>query len=151
MVQNTGRSPVELFPQFVADEVDHAAHPEPAGGVVDEEELHTAHTSDIGGAHLGTADRVITGCIAPLRFGRSPAAIRDPGPIGISSDLADSANAWASRHLHLPPIAPELVFLTRISAPVLRPSGSGEFEAELASVPPGDGGVNGEVGVAEDG
>ena len=29
--------------------------------------------------------------------------------------------------------------------------GSGEFEAELASVPPGDGGVSGEVGVAEDG
>ncbi len=29
--------------------------------------------------------------------------------------------------------------------------GSGEFEVELASVPPGDGGVGGQVGVAEDG
>ena len=29
--------------------------------------------------------------------------------------------------------------------------GSGEFEAELASVPPGDGGVGGQVGSAEDG
>ena len=41
--------------------------------------------------------------------------------------------------------------LTRISAPVLRPLGSGEFEVELASVPPGDGSVGGQVGVAEDG
>ncbi len=29
--------------------------------------------------------------------------------------------------------------------------GSGEFEVELASVPPGDGGVGGEAGLAEDG
>ena len=29
--------------------------------------------------------------------------------------------------------------------------GSGEFEVELASVPPGDGGVGGQVGSAEDG
>ena len=29
--------------------------------------------------------------------------------------------------------------------------GSGEFEVELASVPPGDGGVGGQVGFAEDG
>jgi hypothetical protein len=29
--------------------------------------------------------------------------------------------------------------------------GSGEFEAELASAPPGDGGVGGQVGVAQDG
>ncbi len=37
-------------------------------------------------------------------------------------------------------------FRTGISA-----LGSGEFEAELASAPPGDGGAGGEVGVAEDG
>ena len=37
-------------------------------------------------------------------------------------------------------------FRTGISAP-----GSGEFEVELASAPPGDGGVGGEVGFAEDG
>jgi len=37
-------------------------------------------------------------------------------------------------------------FRTGSSAP-----GLGEFEAELASAPPGDGGVTGEVGVAEDG
>ena len=41
--------------------------------------------------------------------------------------------------------------LARISAPLLRPLGLGKFEAELASVPPGDGGVGGEAGVAEDG
>ena len=41
--------------------------------------------------------------------------------------------------------------LTRISAPVIRPLGSGELEAELASAPPGDGGGVGEAGVAEDG
>ena len=29
--------------------------------------------------------------------------------------------------------------------------GSGELEAEVAAVPPGDGGVGGEAGVAEDG
>ena len=29
--------------------------------------------------------------------------------------------------------------------------GSGEFEVELASAPPGDGGVGGKAGVAEDG
>jgi hypothetical protein len=110
-----GRPPVELFPEFVADEVDHAAHPEPAGGVVDEEELHTAHTANVSSRTTAnsrcgtfsqaevTADRVITGCIAPLISGRSPAAIRVMGPIGISSDLADSASAWASRRLHLVP------------------------------------------------
>ena len=37
-------------------------------------------------------------------------------------------------------------FRTGISAP-----GSGEFEVELASAPPGDGGVGGQVGFAEDG
>ena len=37
-------------------------------------------------------------------------------------------------------------FRTGTSAP-----GSGEFEVERASAPPGDGGVGGEVGVAEDG
>jgi hypothetical protein len=37
-------------------------------------------------------------------------------------------------------------FRTGISA-----LGSGEFEVELASAPPGDGGVGGQVGFAEDG
>jgi hypothetical protein len=37
-------------------------------------------------------------------------------------------------------------FRTGISA-----LGSGEFEVELASAPPGDGGVGGQVGVAQDG
>ena len=41
--------------------------------------------------------------------------------------------------------------LTRTSAPVIRPLGSGKLEAELASAPPGDGGVGGQAGVAEDG
>jgi subtilase family serine protease len=41
--------------------------------------------------------------------------------------------------------------LTRISTPVDRRNALGEFEVEAASVPPGDGGVGGEVGLAEDG
>ena len=46
---------------------------------------------------------------------------------------------------------PHRVNLAWISAPLLRPLGLGEFEVELASVPPGDGGVGGEAGLAEDG
>ena len=41
--------------------------------------------------------------------------------------------------------------LARISTPVDRRNALGEFEVEAASVPPGDGGVVGEVGLAEDG
>ena len=41
--------------------------------------------------------------------------------------------------------------LTRISTPVDRRNAPGEFEVEAASVPPGDGGVGGEAGLAEDG
>ena len=43
------------------------------------------------------------------------------------------------------------IVLTGISAPVLRPLGSVELESELASAPPGDGGVVGQAGVSEDG
>ncbi len=41
--------------------------------------------------------------------------------------------------------------LARISTQRLRPSCSGEFEVEAAVVPPGDGGVRGQVGLAQDG
>jgi len=43
-------------------------------------------------------------------------------------------------------MAPNADFRTGTSAPE-----SGEFEVELASAPPGDGGVGGQVGVAQDG
>jgi hypothetical protein len=41
--------------------------------------------------------------------------------------------------------------LTRISTPVDRRNALGEFEVEAASVPPGAGGVGGEVSLAENG
>jgi hypothetical protein len=53
---------------------------------------------------------------------------RDPGVVVLGEDVANAD--------------------FRTGTPAL---GSGEFEAELASVPPGDCGVGGEAGVAQDG
>jgi hypothetical protein len=59
--------------------------------------------------------------------------------------VAPGAPGWF-RHL---PIG--MLLLARISTQRLRPSCSGEFEVEAAVVPPGDGGVRGQVGLAQDG
>jgi hypothetical protein len=57
----------------------------------------------------------------------------------------EKAAAASGRQHHARPGA-SADFRTGTSAP-----GSGELEVKQASVPPGDGGVGGQVGVAEDG
>src|ERR1035441_10030144 len=68
------------------------------------------------------------------------------GHAGRCTGTAGSAvTAWAAD------AAANADFRTGISAPGSGPPGSAEFEMERASAPPGDGGVGGEAGVAEDG
>jgi len=62
---------------------------------------------------------------------------------GVIMLASTSSRPLSPRHLE----AFSADFRTAISALGL----SGEFEVELASAPPGDGGVGGEAGVAEDG
>ena len=62
----------------------------------------------------------------------------------ISRAVADGKNPNDVRIYEL--MTANVDFRTGTLAP-----GSGEFEAELASAPPGDGGVGGQVGVAQDG
>jgi hypothetical protein len=57
-----------------------------------------------------------------------------------------AADRAAGARIEWVPACVSAGFRTGTSAP-----GSGELEVELASVPPGDGGVGGQVGVAEDG
>ncbi len=60
------------------------------------------------------------------------------------ADVADETDTRPQTNLRGQP-------LTRISIQLLRPLGLAEFEVQPAAAPPGDGGVGGEGGLAEDG
>jgi hypothetical protein len=109
-------------------------------------------------AVIGATGRVGSEIVRGLleRGDEVAALVRDPrpGPPGL----------WRTRraaYLCYPPVGAQptpfsiiLSIIRNISADFRTGTsalGSGEFEVELASAPPGDGGVGGQVGVAEDG
>src|ERR1022692_1982446 len=103
----------------------------------------------MAGAAPGSIIAVIIVTHTAAKNVNEPSRVATPMSIPVICQTEITQQAAASPSVAVSAAA--AVVLTRISAPLPRPLGSDEFEVELASAPPGDGGVGGEAGVAQDG